>query len=135
VKFGHFPQLSDLNKCYNMTDLVVDGSGGESWSLPAFHMAGLGSKCVVHHNSGIKEWANEDNSFIVKPNGKIPAEDGMFFGKGSPFNDGNIYDFEESEMIEKIKSAIKSKKVSNNLIRESFPFQKMLDKILEEMWV
>jgi len=132
VLMGHFPELQDLNKCYNVTDIVVDGSGGESWSLPAFHMAGLGKKCVVHNNSGIKEWANEDNSFLVNPNGKEPADDGMFFSSQAPFNAGNIYTFDEGDMKNAIETAIKSKNKENSLTSD-FTYEIMANKLLEEL--
>jgi len=132
VLMGHFSKLSELNKCYNIADVVVDGSGGESWSLPSFHMAGIGKKAVVHCNSGLKEWANENNSWIVKSSGKISADDGMFFDKNSPFNSGNIYDFEEEEMVSQINNALKSKNKENNLTSE-FSYDKMADKLLENI--
>ena len=132
VLMGHFPKLIELNKCYNIADIVVDGSGGESWSLPSFHMAGLGKKAVVHLNSGIKEWANKDNCWTVSPNGKISADDGMFFNSKAPFNAGNIYDFEEEDMVKQINNALKSKNKKNNLTNE-FTYEKMTDKILENI--
>jgi glycosyltransferase involved in cell wall biosynthesis len=132
VLMGHFPKLSELNKCYNIADIVVDGSGGESWSLPSFHMAGLGKKAVVHCNSGLKEWANESNSWIVKSSGKISADDGMFFDKRAPFNSGNIYDFEEEEMVNQINNALKSKNKKNDLTNE-FSYEKMATKLLENI--
>jgi len=132
VLMGHFQKLTDLNRCYNIADIVVDGSGGESWSLPSFHMAGLGKKTVVHYNSGIKEWANEDNCWLVNSSGKISADDGMFFNSQAPFNAGNIYDFEEEDMVKQIKNALKSKNKKNNLTNE-FSYEKMADKILENI--
>jgi len=134
----HFPCLTDLNKAYNMADVVVDGSGGESWSLPAFHMAGLGKQCVVHGNSGILEWANSENSIIVDPCSKIPAEDGMFFGKDSPFNSGNIYDFDRDEMVSAIDVAVKRGKAENTeglKLRKNFTNEKMCEEILGKMQV
>jgi len=132
VLMGHFEKLTELNKCYNIADIVVDGSGGESWSLPSFHMAGLGKKAVVHLNSGIKEWANENNSWIVNSSGKISADDGIFFNKNSPFNAGNIYDFEEEEMVKQINNALKSKNKKNDLTNE-FSYEKMATKLLENI--
>ena len=138
VIMPHMPLLSDLNKAYNMADVVVDGSGGESWSLPSFHMCGLGKQCVVHHNSGTKEWANENNSQLIKPNTKLPAEDGIFFGRDTPFNCGNIYDFDAQKMSDAIDLTVKNAKIVN-LEGEKLPSQftndSFCEKILEEMGI
>lgn len=104
----YFRKLVELNQSYNIADIVVDGSGGESWSLPSFHMAGLGKQCVVNFNSGMKEWANDNNSIKVNPNGKIPAVDNLFFHEGAQFNCGNIYDLDIENMSNALDIAVKN---------------------------
>lgn len=138
--YGFFPKLTELNQCYNMIDLIIDGSGGESFSLPSFTLAALGKHAVVHCNSGIKEWANENNSFLVEPNGKIPAADGLFFPKEGQFNIGNIYDFDENEMAAKIDLAIEKinsgQKNKNGLeLQSRFTWKKTCDQILDKMQI
>jgi hypothetical protein len=132
----YFRKLTELNQAYNIADIVVDGSGGESWSLPSFHMAGLGKQCVVNFNSGIKEWATDSNSIKVAPNGKISAIDNLFFQQGSPFNCGNIYDLDIENMSTSLDSAVKN--VLDGKINEGgkklpsqFTDAKFCDEILE----
>ena len=132
----YFRKLTELNQAYNIADIVVDGSGGESWSLPSFHMAGLGKQCVVNFNSGIKEWATDSNSIKVAPNGKISAIDNLFFQQGSPFNCGNIYDLDIENMSTSLDSAVKN--VLDGKVNEGgkklpsqFTDAKFCDEILE----
>jgi hypothetical protein len=134
VLMGQFPELTDLNKCYNVTDICVDGSGGESWSLPSFHMAGLGKKVVAHYNSGLREWA--ENCYLVDSNGKESAEDGIFFGRDTPFNCGNIFTFDEEEMTERIKDAIADKNFNSKTgkdLKTKFTYERMTNELLEQL--
>ncbi len=136
--FGFLPKLSELNKAYNIMDIVVDGSGGESFSLPSFSITALGKQAVVHHNSGIKEWANEKNALLVSPNGKTPAYDGLFFPKEGKFNLGNIYDFSEEEMAIKIEEAIQRIKKGEineegKNLQSQFTWSNFTNKILEKL--
>ena len=85
-----------------------------------------------------KEWANEKNSVLVNPSGKIPVYDGMFFQEGAPYNQGNIYDFNEDEFIDACEQAIKRVKESRVnkeglLLQENFTYEKTTDAILEKM--
>ena len=136
--YGFFPKLSELNQSYNIMDIIVDGSGGESFSLPSFSVAALGKQSVIHYNSGMKEWANDKNSFLVEPNGKIPAADGLFFPKEGKFNIGNIYDFSEEEMAEKIDEAIKAikggkKNEEGKKLQSQFTWKNSCDKLLNNL--
>ena len=78
------------------------------------------------------------NSTLVSPAGKIDAADGIFFKKGFPFNQGEIFDFNEDEFIAACEDAIK--KVESNRINEEglktakeFTISKMLDQIILEL--
>ena len=48
----------------------------------------------------------------MNPSGKIPVYDGMFFQEGTPYNQGNIYDFDEDEFIEACEKVIERVKAS-----------------------
>jgi len=82
-----------------------------------------------------KEWADESNSVLINPCGKIPAYDGMFFHKGQPFNQGNIFDFNEDEFIfacEKAVARYESNPVNVNgeKLIEKFNSESFLDSIV-----
>ncbi len=109
--FPPLPTLAGLNEAMNHTDIVLDMSGGESWSLPSFHTIGLGKHGVLLDATAMGEWGKDSGAVMVRPNGKEPVYDGMFFHKGHEFNQGNIFswaagDFEKAcyEAVAKYKA-------------------------------
>ena len=115
--FPYFKTNRELNSLINSVDVVVDGSGGEAWSFGAFHALGIGKHAVLHNTTGIKEWANEENSVLIAPNGKKPAADGMFFHQGAPYNQGNVFTFDPSALENALKLA--EERVRKNRINEA----------------
>ena len=111
-------------------------SGGEGWGLPEFQSVGLGKHSVILNAHSYKGWANEKNSVLIEPSGKIPAYDNMFFKKGQPFNQGNINTFNEDEFIAACEEAIKRVEssplnTSGLKIQENFTSSKTLDHLLK----
>ena len=111
-------------------------SGAEGWGLPEFHSLGLGKHGVILNAHGYKEWANENNSVLVEPNGKIDAYDEAFFQKGAPYNQGQIFDFDEDEFIhacEKVIEKVESNRVNEVglKLQEDFTVEKTLDSLIE----
>jgi hypothetical protein len=97
---------SEVNDIMNSIDIDLSGlSGAEGWGLPAFNATCLGKWSVVLNCTSHKDWANDKNSILVEPSGKIPAYDGTFFKEGSMFNQGNIFDFSEDAAISAIEKA------------------------------
>lgn len=136
--FPYLPTNSHLNAAYNTTDIVIDMSCGESISLGSLNCVGMGKHSVIHHNSGLKDWANEQNSVLVKSNGKEPCYDGVFFHPGQKFNTGNIYTFNSDEFINGFELAVK--RFENNPIneegkklQETYSFKAGVDIILKEI--
>lgn len=124
------------NDFLNSADIILGMSGGEGWGLPEFHSVGLGKHAVVMNAHAYKGWANENNCTLVNPSGKIEAYDGVFFHKGQPFNQGNIYDYDEDEFIHACEQAIE--KVEENRVneegqkvQEEFTVEKTLDSLLK----
>ena len=137
VQFMEFLPLNKLyNDFLNSADIVIGMSGGEGWGLPEFHSVALGKHSVILNASSYKDWANDKNSALVYPCGKWPAEDGMFFKKGTLTNQGNIYTFSEQELIDSCEDAIKRVEANRvNLegkkLRQEFTYTKTCNKILE----
>ncbi len=128
----------EYNKFLNANHIILAMSGGESWGLPEFTSVALGKHCVGLHAHGYKEWMNADNSVLLSPSGKIPAYDGLFFKEGSPFNQGNIYDFSETEFLDACDVAIaktKSNPVNANgeQLREKFTWEKTTKSIINSL--
>jgi len=117
IQFLNFmPNNSMYNDYLNSADIIIGMSGGEGWGLPEFHSVALGKHSVIMNAHGYKSWANEENSVLVNPNGKIECYDGVFFNKGMPYNQGSLFDFSPDEFIAGCETAIK--KVEQNKINK-----------------
>jgi hypothetical protein len=126
---------SVYNDFLNSADIIIGMSGGEGWGLPEFHSVALGKHSVILNAHAYKEWADEENSVLVEPNGKVEVYDNMFFHKGTPFNQGNIFDFDPDDFIsacEKAIERVKANKLNNNglKLQNIFTSEKLADNIL-----
>jgi len=133
---GFMPNNELYNDFLNSSDIIIGMSGGEGWGLPEFQSLCLGKHSVILNAHSYKDWANEENSTLVQPSGKIECYDNMFFHKGADYNQGNIFDWNEDDFISGCEEAIK--KVESNRVNEAgeklkdeFTFSKTLDKLLE----
>ena len=132
---GFMPTNSIYNDYLNSGDIVIGMSGAEGWGLPEFNSICLGKHGVILNAHAYKGWANEENATLINPVSKIEAYDGMFFKKGTPYNQGNIFDFNHNEFLTACDVAIE--KVKKNRVNEAgiklqtqFSYQKMVDSIL-----
>jgi glycosyltransferase involved in cell wall biosynthesis len=135
----HFLGFMGKNKVYNdylnSADIILAMSGAEGWGLPEFHSVALGKHAVVLNCTGYKEWADENNSILIEPRGKIDSADGIFFKRGDQFNQGKIYDFNEDDFISGCEEAIKrteSSRINEEgvKIQSSFTIEKTVDSLL-----
>ena len=118
----------------NSGNIILGMSGAEGWGLPEFQSTALGKHAVILNATSYKDWANPENSTLVEPSGKIDSEDGMFFKKGNPFNQGQIYDFNEDEFIDGCEKAIERYKESpvnteGLKLQEQFPYSATVEQI------
>jgi len=135
----NFLPFMGQNKIYNdflnSANIVLGMSGAEGWGLPEFHSVAMGKHSVIMDAHGYKSWANENNSVLVEPNSKIESYDGVFFNKGLPYNQGNIYDFDEDNFISACELAIKrveTNKVNKEglKLQQEFTSEKLTENIL-----
>ena len=139
INFLGYMAKNDLyNDFLNSGDIAICMSGGEGWGLPEFHSVAMGKHSVVLNAHSYKDWANESNSVLVSPNGTTEVYDGMFFHKGQPFNQGNIFDFDEDEFIDGCEKAIervKEKKLNEEglKLQEEFTLENTFDSIMSEI--
>jgi hypothetical protein len=128
---------SEVNDLLNAVDIDLSGlSGGEGWNLPSFNATALGKWSVVLDATSHKDWATTTNSILVSSNGKEDAEDGIFFKKGNPFNQGQIYTFDDDEVVAAMELAegkAKHPNTEGEKLKEDFTYEKTVDKLLEEM--
>ena len=124
IQFLDFMSKNNVYNDYlNSADIILGCSGGEGWGLPEFHSVAIGKHAVITNATGYKEWANEANSVLLEPDSKIDSADGVFFHKGSEFNQGKIFDFNEDAFIESCEKAIKRVE-SNRVNKEGLKLQK-----------
>ena len=127
---------SEVNDILNSSNIDLSGlSGAEGWGLPAFNSTCLGKWSVVLNATSHKDWATEQNCIMVQPSDRIEAYDGTFFAKGSDFNQGSIYDFNEDEAIAAIDKAValvEAGKVNEQgkLLRQNFTYEKSVSQIV-----
>ena len=124
------------NDYLNSANIIIGMSGGEGWGLPEFQSVALGKHAVILNCSGYKDWANSENSTLIEPNGTKEVYDGLFFQKGGPFNQGNIFSFDSDHFIdacEKTIEKVKANPVNEEglKLQEKFTYKKMVDKILD----
>lgn len=131
------PQATNtlMNSWLNSIDIDLSGlSGAEGWNLGAFNSTCLGKHSIVLDHTSHKEWATENNSILIKPNGTEPAADGRFFSSGGPFNQGNIFTFSDDDALEAMERAEKvAKDVNEEGIKlgKDLTYSKTLDSIME----
>ena len=125
---------SEVNDLLNSIDIDLTGlSGAEGWNLPSFNASALGKWSIVLNHTGHKDWATENNSILVDPEGTSSIEDGMFFTKKNPFNKGIKYEISEDKIIEKMEF---SESFANNInteglkLKEKFSYKNTLDGLL-----
>lgn len=126
---------SEVNDILNSVDVDLSGlSGAEGWGLPAFNATCLGKWSVVLNATSHLDWATQNNSILVNPSGKTEAYDGIFFKRGSDFNQGSIYDFNEDEAIQAIEKAanLAENKIVNTAgieLGQKFTYKNTVDNI------
>jgi len=129
------PQNAQVNDFINSIDIDLGGmSGAEGWNLPSFNATCLGKWSVVLNASSHKDWATNENSILVEPNGTEPVYDNIFFHQGSEFNQGNIHTFDSDEFISAMEKAETKCKVNNSegeKLKQTFTYENTLNKILE----
>lgn len=124
------------NDFLNSANIIIGMSGGEGWGLPEFHSVGLGKHAVLLNAHGYKSWAEKDMATFVQPNGKITSVDNIFFKQGEPFNQGNIFDWNEDEFITACESAIKKAEanpvnIEGLKLQTEYTKEKLLDNIIK----
>ena len=64
-----------------------------------------------------KSGRRKKNSVLVESNGKEDSADGVFFKKGNPYNQGQIFTFDEDAFIDGCEKAIERYKASPENLR------------------
>ena len=110
----HMPDNRLYNDYLNSNDIIIGMSSAEGWGLPEFQSVAIGKHSVILNAHSYKDWANEKNSTLVNPSGKIASHDGVFFNTGQEFNQGLYFDWNEDEFLSACETA--EKKFINNSV-------------------
>jgi hypothetical protein len=126
---------SEVNELLNSIDIDLTGlSGAEGWNLPSFNSTCLGKWSVVLNATSHKDWANEENSILVEPNGKEECYDEKFFQKGASFNQGNIYTWDRDIVSQAMDKAVSKKGQTNTAgeaLKDKFSYDKVVDSLIK----
>jgi hypothetical protein len=131
------PQTTNtlMNDWMNAVDIDLSGlSGGEGWNLGAFNSTCLGKWSIVLNHSAHKDWATPENCILIEPSGMESAEDGKFFVKGNDFNQGNIFTFDDDDVIasmEKSEALATTLNTKGVELGEELTYAKTLESILD----
>ena len=129
------PKNSQVNDFINSIDIDLGGlSGAEGWNLPSFNASCLGKWSIVLNATSHTDWATPKNSILIDPDGKQEVYDNIFFKKGAEFNQGNIYTFNDDELIsamEKAESICKNVNIEGEKLKDKFTYKNTLEKILQ----
>jgi len=135
---NYMPSNESYNDLLNNTDIVLALSGGEGWGLPEFQTVALGKHCLGLNAHAYKDWINNENAVIIDPVEKIPVYDNIFFKQGLDFNQGNIFDWNENDLLQAFDTV--EERFQKNPINEAglklqdqFTYSKMVDSIIEIM--
>ena len=135
---GMMQKNSLYNDFLNSGNIILGMSGAEGWGLPEFQSVALGKHSVILNASAYKDWATNENSILVEANGKEDSADGVFFKNGGPYNQGQIFTFDEDAFIEGCEKAIERHKASPENVaglelQDKFTYKKTVDAIMEVM--
>jgi hypothetical protein len=139
VNFLDFMENNAIYNDYlNYNDIIIGMSSAEGWGLPEFQSVGIGKHSVILNAHAYREWATEENSVLVKPSGKIPCYDGLFFNQGQEFNQGYYFDWDDEEFISACESAeqrflANPNNTAGEKLVEKFTWKETTKTILEKM--
>ena len=125
----------EVNEFLNAIDIDLTGlSGGEGWNLPAFNATCLGKWSIVCNHTSHSDWATEENSILIAPNGETPVYDGFFFTEDSPYNQGHFYTWDENRAIYAMEKAAQKSGTKNKKgleLSSEMTYQKTAEIILK----
>lgn len=132
---GHIEKNSDYNKLLNFIDIDLTGlSGAEGCNLVTMNCLALGKKSVVLDEHAHRDFDRYGNSILVEASDKYPIYDNSFFFEGAEFNQGNMFTWDEENVVKRIKDSVDHKKVmENSEIPERFSVTKTVDTLLSAL--
>jgi len=133
----HLATNAEVNELINSVDIDLSGlSQAEGTGLPAFNATCLGKWSIVGAHTGHLDWATEENSILVQPDGKRRCNDDWFFSEKSPVNQGEFYTMTDETMIDAFERAEKKVGTINQAgldTGKKFTYSKTVDQIIKSL--
>ena len=113
-------------------------SGGEAWDFGLFNGLCLGKHAICLDCTANQSYSTKENAVLVKPSGKENSVDGVFFHQNQPFNQGNIFSY-NNEDFEKALIQVEERVKKNRLneaglkLQEKFTWEKTTKAILDKI--
>ncbi len=138
INFHPFQQTNELvNDFMNAQQIDLSGlSGLEGFNLPLLNFLCLGKWAVVLDAHVHKDYCDAENSILIQPSGMEVAHDGIFFHKGSPFNQGNWFSCSDEAIIDGMERAALKAHTPNpagEALKDKFTYKNTVDIILESL--
>ena len=120
-KIRFIPRLNtllDVAQIYNQIDCLWSCSRAEGFMLPALEAMACGLNIIACNYSGVTEFLNHDNSYLIDIDNYEVAYDGKFFDGSS---EGKWARFEENQIdqcIEYLRKVYKDKQEQNKLFNQ-----------------
>lgn len=132
----HMRENAVYNDFLNSGHIIIGMSGGEGWGLPEFQSIAIGKHAVLLNAHAYKTWVTPEMATLVNTSGKQTAVDNIFFKQGEPFNQGNIFDWEEESFLAACDVAVKKAQANpvntaGLALQQTFTKEAFADKVIE----
>lgn len=114
---------AEYNATLQANDIVLCVGAGEGRDLPCYHATALGAWPIAMRAHAYSDYLDDSNAILITPNGKKPANDGIFFHNGkTPYNNGNFFSFADEDFVTAMEEA--EKRASDGLNLNGLSLQK-----------
>lgn len=124
----------EFNQSQNAVDIFIGTGGAEGWGLPLFQSLCLGKKAIALNEHGHKMFCNEENSVLLKSNGRASLIDNHFFVQGD-FNQGELFTFDPQELDKAFDEVLARPAPDPQIakaLREKFSVRNTVNLLLED---
>ncbi len=125
------------NSLLQSSEIVISMSGGEGRDLPCYHATALGAWPIAMKAHAYLDYLTDDNAVFVTPNGKRPAADGVHFAPNGPFNQGNVFTFDDEDFLKGCEEAERRVKTiginTQGLLLQKLGYEQAVDILLKDV--
>lgn len=131
------PTNAEYNSVLQSSEIILSCSGSEGYGIPEMQATAMGAWPVAMRAHSYLDFFNDENAVLINPNGMIPIYDSIFFHEGQPFNQGNIYSFDDNDFYQACEEAEKRVKNvginQNGLLLQKLTYKDTVDALLNSI--